>query len=259
MAEITNISWCHHTFNPWIGCTKVSPGCKNCYAEAQMSKWLRRVEWGPQGERIRTSAANWLKPFAWDRKAGEAGERRRVFCASLADVFDDKAPEGALTDLWTTIADTPMLDWLLLTKRPERIAAELPEDWVTCDWPHGWPNVWLGISAEDQERYDERFPILAEIPAVVRFVSAEPLLGPIHLTPVTTAPKVLPDWIIAGGESGGNYRPMQPLWPRMLRDQCAAGGIAFWYKQGNAVRSGQHELLDGVGYHRLPTPSVAAI
>ena len=156
MAENTTISWASHTFNPWIGCQKVSDGCSSCYAEALMDTRFGKVQWGPDGERKLTSDANWRKPLAWNRKAAAAGERPRVFCASLADVFDNKAPEGARERLWQLIADTPNLDWLLLTKRPQNIARMLP-----YGWGDGWPNVWLGTSTENQEEYDRRWPILA--------------------------------------------------------------------------------------------------
>src|ERR1700747_3757056 len=141
MAENSEISWTDSTFNPWIGCQKVSAGCDRCYAETLMDARYHRVQWGPHGQRVRTSAANWKLPLRWAKKAREALEdfdigmltmrpsRPRVFCASLADVFDNQAPEGARADLWGLIEDTPELDWLLLTKRPENILEMIPPKW----------------------------------------------------------------------------------------------------------------------------------
>jgi protein gp37 len=174
--ENSKIEWCHHTFNPWIGCQEVSPGCNNCYAARQnrFRKWTADGDWGPHAERRRTSEAYWKQPFSWAKAARESGTRPRVFCASLADVFDNKAPEGARDDLFRLIRATPELDWLLLTKRPQNIVKMLP-----ADWDDGYPNVWLGITAEDQEHYLMRWPILSRIPAVVRFVSYEPAIAPL--------------------------------------------------------------------------------
>jgi protein gp37 len=133
MAENSNIEWTHHTFNPWIGCTKVSDGCKNCYAENLMDKRYGRVKWGPQGTRVRTSEANWKKPLKWNREAEAKGERHRVFCASLADVFEDKPDQPEMEqwrlELLELIIKTPYLDWLLLTKRPENVRGMVYGDW----------------------------------------------------------------------------------------------------------------------------------
>ena len=166
MGETTEISWTDHTFNPWLGCTKVSAGCTHCYAESLVNRY-GWAKWGPGQARKRTSAANWRKPLAWNRAAEKAGVRRRVFCASLADVFDHEAPAGARADLWDLIRKCPALDWQLLTKRPENIEQYLPADW---EHYHGWPNVWLGTTTEDQ--------------AAVRPSVADPLghlcRGPLH-------------------------------------------------------------------------------
>lgn len=188
MAE-TDIEWADFTFNPWAGCTKISPGCDHCYAEA----WARRsglVEWGDH-PRHRTSEYYWKEPLKWNRRAG--GTRPRVFCASLADVFDNQVHPVWRADLFSLIDRTPNLDWLLLTKRPQNIASL-----ITGSWPK--PNVWLGVTAENQEEADRRLPILKSIPAVVRFVSAEPLLGPIRSGFEGI------DWVIVGGESGPGAR-----------------------------------------------------
>lgn len=167
MAENSRIEWTDHTFNPWTGCTNVSPGCDHCYAEA-WSKRSGHVKWG-NSPRKRTTDHYWKAPAIWNSRAGEFGathgRRQRVFCASLADVFDNQAEKGWRTDLFNMIRSTPSLDWLLLTKRPQNIKKMLP-----LDWGDGYANVWLGMTAEDQDRYDQRWPHLAAIPAMVRFV-----------------------------------------------------------------------------------------
>jgi protein gp37 len=221
--ENSKIEWCDHTFNPWIGCQKVSPGCDHCYAEAMMDKRYGRVQWGPHGERIRTSTANWKKPLTWVRKAN--GHRPRVFCASLADWLDNKVSRQWRSDLGDLIKATPELDWLLLTKRPENYAKLAP--WNPDNIPS---NVWLGVTCEDQAYYDRRWAIMSRLKAAVRFVSYEPALGP--LTSLQLQPGgSIPDWIIAGGESGNGARRMKPKWVRALRNDCADLGIAFFLKQ----------------------------
>src|SRR5262249_10359176 len=155
VAENSKIEWTTHTFNPWIGCQKVSPGCDHCYAEAMMDHRWGKVTWGPHGARVRTSEANWKQPLKWAKAAHASGTRPRVFCASLADVFDNEVPGYYRGDLLNLIRKTPDLDWLLLTKRPENISRMLPDD-----WPARFPNVWLGATCEDQEHYDRRWPIL---------------------------------------------------------------------------------------------------
>ena len=173
--ENSKIEWTDHTFSPWLGCTKVSAGCTNCYAETLTTRY-KWAKWGPGETRKRTSVANWKKPLTWNRKAEKAGVRRRVFCASLCDVFDHEAPAGARADLWDLIRKCPELDWQLLTKRPENIEQYLPADWYHY---HGWPNVWLGTTTEDQAAYDLRWPILSGIYAAVHFISYEPAIGPL--------------------------------------------------------------------------------
>lgn len=254
MAEETAIEWADSTFNPWMGCTKVSPACDHCYAETLMDKRHGKVQWGPHGERVRTSASNWQNPVRWQKKAAEFfaehGRRRRVFCASLADVFDNKAPAGAREDLWALIRATPDLDWLLLTKRPQNIAKMLPEFWAEIRG-----HVWLGTSTENQQEAERRLPHLLTVsprPAVF-FASAEPLLGPInfHSMPMNSDQAIAMghypghtrfdaihpksrnrlDWIIAGGESGPGARPTNPQWYREIQEQCAHSGVAFLFKQ----------------------------
>jgi protein gp37 len=220
MGDTTKIEWCDKTFNPWVGCQNVSPGCDHCYAEVMMDHRYGKVKWGPHGERVRTAPANWRKPLQWAKAAN--GNRPRVFCASLADVFDNKAPAGARDDLFGLIRQTPQLDWLLLTKRPQNIAKMLPGD-----WGNGYANVWLGTTCEDRKHYDMRWPVLAAVPAAVRFISYEPAIG--ALTLPATGP--YPDWLICGGESGPGARFMRPDWARDIMNQCAEVGIAFFMKQ----------------------------
>ncbi len=243
MGENSKIEWTHHTFNPWIGCQKVGSGCDHCYAEAMMDTRLGRVDWGPHASRSRTSAAYWRQPLKWDREAAAAGERRRVFCASLADVFDN---HGSITsgwrgDLWHLIARTPNLDWMLLTKRPGNIKSMLPDGYGAPAWGGGWPNVWLGCTVVNQAEANRDIPKLLAVPAAVRFLSMEPLLGPVDIERVymdvvdcafgETANMHGLDLIIAGGESGRGARAMHPDWVRSLRDQCQAAGVAFFFKQ----------------------------
>jgi protein gp37 len=222
MAE-TAIEWADFTFNPWIGCQKVSPGCDNCYAEARDQRFHGGVHWGPHAKRQRTSPTNWKLPLKWDRQAEKEGRRFRVFCASLADVFDNQEPESARTDLWELIRSTPSLDWQILTKRPENIRYMAPL------YPQPLPNVWLGTSVEDRER-KRRIDILRETPAALRFLSIEPLLedlGEIDLTGI--------GWVIVGGESGPGARPFDIEWARSIIAQCKAAGVPVFMKQLGAT------------------------
>lgn len=227
MAENSKIEWTTHTFNPWIGCQKVSSGCDHCYAETLMDKRYGKVQWGPHGERKRTSESNWKLPLRWARQARKSNSRPRVFCASLADVFDNKAPAGARDDLFATVRATPELDWLFLTKRPENICKMLP-----ADWGDGYANVWLGTTCEDQAAYDRRWPILREIPAHIRFISYEPAIGPLRLH---NGPDQ-PDWLICGGESGPGARYMEPAWAGDILADCEMAGVFFFMKQMTAKR-----------------------
>lgn len=224
MGEQTEISWTDHTFNPWIGCTRVSPACDNCYAES-LAKRYGWAKWGAGEPRRLASASTWKNPRRWDKAAKAAGVRRRVFCASLADVFDAEVDDEWRNLLMEEILATPNLDWLLLTKRPN--VAKKYFDIVPR-------NVWLGTTVENQAMAEARIPILLSIPARVRFLSCEPLLGPLKLDgpgwgPVPPIAKL--DWIIAGGESGPKARPSHPDWFRSLRDQCQAAVVAFHFKQ----------------------------
>lgn len=222
MAEITGIAWCDHTFNPWIGCTKVSAACDFCYAEALMDHRHHRVTWG--GERSLTSDDNWAQPYRWNKKAKQDGVRRKVFCASLADVFDNQVPETWRSRLWAVIDACRDLDWLLLTKRPQNIAKMLPDG--IRPWGEGaWPNVWLGTTAENQTEWDRRWPHLRKVPAAVHFISIEPQLSEVFFRPDK------PGWVICGGESGPKARLFDIAWARDLRDQCAEARVPFFMKQ----------------------------
>lgn len=289
----SKIEWTHHTFNPWWGCQRVSPGCEHCYAETLANRYGHAV-WGPAKTTPRRmmSANYWKQPLKWHKAAQAAGERQRVFCASMADVFEDhpdlREPRARLFDL---ISETPSLDWLLLTKRPENVMQML------VDAGRGFqdlpPWVWLGTSVEDQRRANERIPLLLDIPARVRFLSCEPLLGPVILRDEWRYPMYAKDdpryfhlggrgvdWVIVGGESGHGARPMSADWARSLRDQCQAAGVAFHFKQwgehtpyyeaidpktgrletreypgGTVKRVGKHaagRLLDGREWNELP-------
>lgn len=322
--EDSKIEWTHHTFNHTIGCTKVSAGCKNCYAEADMDNRRKRVKWGPNGTRSVTSYAYWRQALKWNKDAKEAGERRRVFCASLADIFEDwqgeiinsnnetlywvdrdvlslsglhqqfidvdGIPSFArstkridntfrplhLNDiremLFWLIESTPYLDWLLLTKRPENI-----RDMIPSRWRRSLPdNVWIGTSVEDQAMADLRIPELLSIPAKVRFLSMEPLLGNVTLekwlphshdeyphqaicsicgvqTNALHHPQSqsLIDWVIVGGESGHNARPMHKNWVELIQNQCEQSDIAFFFKQWGEFRN-QISLEDGISIDKDP-------
>ena len=243
----SRISWTNHTFNPWIGCARVSQGCKHCYAEDFVSNRLRRPDvWGPESERWVTGQANWNKPCTWDRRARRQGVRQRVFCASLADVFElHSALEAPRAALWELIGQTRALDWQLLTKRPQNIRGLLPSE-----WGDGWPHVWLGTSIEDMKVAD-RAEVLAAVPARVRFISYEPALGPLDDLPLAGI-----DWVIYGGESGPNRRPEDKAWARRMRDRCADRGIAFWHKQSSDRHPGQGVELEGQLIHEWPASAL---
>lgn len=294
MSDKTGIEWADSTFNPWIGCTKVSPGCDHCYAERDTRRF-GRVQWGTGQPRVRTSEANWKKPLQWNRRpffeckeCGWRGDeighdwidtktcpaceqhalkpvRRRVFCASLADVFDNEVDPAWRADLFSLIEQTPNLDWMLLTKRIGNVTRMVEEATDLIDYGEGWQsmwgqgkwpeNVWIGATICNQEEAYRDIPKLLAFPAIVRFLSIEPMLGRIDLcetfgmwwnqtmqcfeanssvgfnrNPRNHADKAI-DWVIVGGESGPNARPMHPAWVRSLRDQCAAAGVPLLFKQ----------------------------
>ena len=304
-SEQTAIEWAHYTFNPWRGCTKVSDGCANCYAEVLSRRNPATLgEWGPGRPRVLAAEAMWRSPLKWNatqhwacpscgtvhvkNTPGSALEcdcstggtvceliRPRVFCASLADVFDPEVPTEWRQRLLQLIDDTPHLDWLLLTKRPEQIeplmqAAMHGNFERNYTFAMHMPNVWLGTSAENHTRAVERIPVLCDIPATVHFVSCEPLLGLVQLealddidnnrfNALTGAwgvegrgwtepdPRRAVSWVIAGGESGGEARPMHPVWARSLRNQCHNAGVPFLFKQW-----GEWAPTTAAGYDQLP-------
>lgn len=253
MSERTGIEWCDHTFNIAWGCFKVSPGCSHCYAETLADKRLGNGVWGPPATTPRKTFGekHWNDPVRWNRAAEKAGRRARVFCSSMCDVFEDHPTiDAERAKLWPLIRATPHLDWLLLTKRPERIAANLPDD-----WGNGYPNVWLGTSAES-DSYRDRIGHLVKLPARIRFVSAEPLLAPLTLDEYADDL----DWVIVGGESGKQARPMQGDWARSLRDECRRARVAFFLKQlgGHPDKRGRESaVLDGVRHAEWPVSGVA--
>ena len=310
MSENTKIEWCDHTFNPWEGCQKVGPGCDNCYAEARNARFGGGVaaNWGPGAPRRRTSHANWALPVKWNKRAkimqnawdigvqmhdgDEAAciaagfikpQRPKVFCDSLADVFDNAVDPVWRDDLFTLIGNTPHLDWLILTKRIGNAKTMLP--WLPgYTGPDGqrttnvWCNVWLGATIVNQEEADRDIPKLLAVPAHKRFLSMEPLLGDVDLSQWLDIIQYedgapwgrrnighlhdMLDWVIVGGESGPGARPMHPDWARGLRNQCEAAGVPFLFKQwgewaphravaggdeGGDVRRGHVRYLQGDG------------
>lgn len=243
MAEVSEISWTDATFNPWIGCTKVSPACDRCYAERDNSRRGWVAGWGPGIPRRRTKT--WGEPLKWNRKAAETGYRPRVFCASLADVFDNEVPQAWRDDLWALVKATTNLRWILLTKRIGNAPKMLP-----ADWPY--PNAGLMATLANQEEWDRDFHKLMAVPAAWHGVSAEPLLGPIDIG------NARPDWIITGGESGPGFRPLDMNAVRGLRDQCARNGVTFHHKQNGGFRGKDAGcLVDGVEHKHFP-PALAA-
>ena len=219
MSETTKIEWCDHTFNPLWGCTKVSPECDHCYAEA-WDKFTGGNHWGARASLREFGDKHWSQPSKWDKAAALAGERRRVFCASMADVFDNHWRADIRDRLWSVIRATSHLDWLLLTKRPENAPKMLPPD-----WGDGYANVWLGVTCGHPDSL-HRVAKLRSLPARVRFLSVEPLLAPLGKLDLRNI-----DWAIAGGESGGGARPCDAAWMRSVRDQCVAAGVKFFLKQ----------------------------
>lgn len=274
MAEDSKIEWTTHTWNPWEGCVKVSPGCKNCYAEARDLRFTGGKYWGPNSTRRVISEKLAREPLRWQKAAAQKNaelavlnlppQRPRVFCASLADVFEDRPDlterRGRVFDM---IRQCPDLDWLLLTKRPENIARLWPKH-VPPPSSSEWPNVWLGCTAEDQEWADKRIPHLLAVPAVVHFVSLEPLLGPVSLARALGAahlyartPRAALDWAIIGGESGHNARPFELEWARSLLAECDRMLIAPFVKQLGACAS---DPENGIAGHALKVhPDAAAL
>lgn len=258
MSANSAIEWTDHTFNIAWGCMKVSPGCQHCYADTLSRRYGHDV-WGPAATTPRRTfgAKHWNEPLRWNAAAEREGVRKRVFSSSMCDVFEEHPTIDAEREkLWPLIRATPSLDWQLLTKRPERIAECLPDDWSA-----GYANVWLGTSVESQP-YAWRVDELARVPAAVHFISAEPLLGPLNLGRQLERLSVSQTWwLIAGGESGPGARPMELGWAEWLRDQCWDNDVAFFLKQlgGHPNKRGHEQaVLDGVRYVEMPMGEVRA-
>jgi protein gp37 len=220
VGDKTGIEWTDKTWSPWTGCQAVSAACDFCYAEALDGRFGKAGRWGPHGERVRTAQSYWDQAFTWDRSAALNGIRYRVF-PSMCDPFDNHRSIAAewRREFWFVVRATPHLTWQILTKRPQNIVGMLPDD-----WGEGYPNVWLGVTVENQAE-TRRITALEAVPCKLRFLSCEPLLQPI----VPDLRKV--DWVIAGGESGKQARPSNVEWFRVLRDDCAADSVPFFMKQ----------------------------
>jgi protein gp37 len=232
MGKNTSIEWTHHTFNPWWGCEKVSPACINCYAE-RWSKRLGSELWGANVERRFFGEKHWHDPIKWNLEAKKRKSRKRVFCASMADVFEDRRDlDKWRQKLWGLIGQTPNLDWCILTKRTKNIGRMAP-------WSSTWPdNVWIGTTIENQDVADKRILELVKIPAKIRFISCEPLLSLLDISSWLCKndtgdkkSKNCINWVIAGGESGAKSRPTHPVWIKSLRDQCSRANTPFHFKQ----------------------------
>ncbi len=242
MGENSSISWTDHTFNAWHGCTKIAhpdgSGCDHCYADTLSVRFGRKNLWGKDSDRLAMSDAQWRKPLAWNRDAETAAEPAFVFCASMGDVFE---PRDDLIEtrnrLFDLIGETPWLVWLLLTKRPEQMRRLAPES-----WDDGWPsNVWAGTSVEHQAAAELRIPRLLSVPASRRFLSCEPLLGPIDLSGLRAGL----DWVIVGGESGAGHRALDLAALGTLVAQCDAAGLPVWVKQDSGQHAGKQGRIRG--------------
>jgi protein gp37 len=234
MATNSLIEWTNHTWNPWVGCLKVSPGCKFCYMYAEQGRY------GSDPKMIRKTTSVFRAPYTWKEPA-------KVFTCSWSDFFIEHA-DAWRADAWEIIKNTPHLTYQILTKRPQNIAARLPGD-----WGDGYPNVWLGVSVENED-YTWRLDTLATVPASVHFVSYEPALGPVDFSPWLASDAL--HWLISGGESGLGCRPANSDWFRSVRDQCQRYGVAYFHKQngGNhfidGSKGGHH--LDGETWRQFP-------
>jgi protein gp37 len=233
MGANTKIEWCHHTFNPWWGCTKVSPACDHCYAEA----WAKRTGfkiWGKDEPRRFFGVDHWQELLRWNRDAEKADERRRVFCGSMCDVLEDRDDVRFCREaLWGLVDQTPWLDWLLLTKRPQNFSRFLPPLWLKDPRP----NVWLMTTVESAD-YIWRIVEILKVPAVVHGISYEPALGPVDwerwlgdTQPGEAGLHRGVKWLIAGTESGASARTADLQWFRDARDKCREAGAAFFMKQ----------------------------
>jgi protein gp37 len=262
MGKTTGITWTDHTFNPWWGCIKVSPGCERCYAET-FSKRTGWDVWGPYRRRF-FGNKHWEEPVLWNKQAEQEGKRHKVFCASMADVFENfQGLDEQRARLWELIEATPYLDWQLCTKRPENIDKMLPVRWsqyghweLTGNTDNAFPqNIWLGTTTENQDQLDRRWPVLEWVGRMwyvpVIWISAEPLLSPLDLSAFlreeieheednTLWTRGI-DWVVVGGESGAGCRPMDIQWARDIHGQCAGEEVPFFFKQIGGHPDKQHD------------------
>lgn len=255
----TSIQWTDYTFNPWWGCTRVSPGCEHCYAET-FSHRLGLDVWGPTVGRRFFADPHWREPLTWAARRAKGDPRHRVFCASMADVFEDRDDlKPQRQRLFELILKTPELTWQLLTKRPQNARRMVPESWERDGWP---ANVWFMFTAEDQENFDSRWPHVLTVGAICKGLSYEPALGPLDLQRSLRHPRGL-DWVIVGGESGHGARPFDVAWARSTVRQCREAGVACFVKQMGRWVLGDHQgfavnqflLPDGVRYVPALLPS----
>jgi protein gp37 len=236
VADGSAIEWTQATWNPVTGCDKVSPGCAHCYAETFAERW-RGVADHPyeQGFDLRLWSSRLELPLRWKRP-------RLVFVNSMSDMFHENVPLEFIQDVYDVIVRAPQHCFQLLTKRHERLAELAPE----LPWPK---NLWIGVSIENR-RFVKRADYLRQVPAAVRFISAEPLLGPLEGLELDGI-----DWLIAGGESGPRHRRIDPDWVRELRDRCSAEDVPFFFKQwGGRTSKAGGRLLDGRKWDEMPTP-----
>jgi protein gp37 len=263
MGENSNIPWTDDTFNTHWGCTKVAPECQNCYAEKVGKRF--GTSWGPKAFRRFFGDKHWNEPRKWQRRAEKEGRRRRVFCGSMCDVFEGRDDLNEHRErLWTLIEETPNLDWLLLTKRPENMQAMLPGSWL--EYPRY--NVWLGTTSGTQKSADKNIPHLLNTPALVHFVSCEPILEPVNFEAYFARAEELIKphypWVIVGDESGYHRRPAKIEWVRDIQKQCEQAGVPFFFKQFHrpSIMRGDRDLgnvikvecpdLDGKAYREFP-------
>lgn len=242
MAETTNIAWTDSTFNPWWGCTKIAPGCDNCYAH-DLDKRTGGNHWGNGSPRL-MSEDNWKKPVKWNKAAKLSGIRHKVFCGSMCDWADNNASIEERERLWNLIKATPMLDWQLLTKRASNISKYLPSD-----WGDGYGNVWLGVTVEDNKHGLKRIEYLSEIPTFIRFLSIEPLLE--DLEPLKLSERGI-DWVIVGGESGHKARPMELAWVENIIEQCRLNNVPLFFKQWGGKKDKGGCLINGIEIKEFP-------
>lgn len=243
MAEKTGIGWCDHTWNPWVGCSKVSDECQQCYIEKIMKRQGREPFHGP----VRTAASTWHSPRLWNKRAHAARVRRRVFTCSMSDFFHPLADDWR-DAAWSVIRDCESLDWLICTKRADQIVDRLP-----ADWGDGWDHVWLGVTVGCRAT-QSRLDVLEQVPAKLKWVSVEPLLQRLDLRPYLT----WLDWVVTGCEQAakGKRRLMDMAWVRDLDQQCREHGVAHYFKQAytdNKGRPRMNPLLDGRIVHEFPS------